>query len=98
MDTKIYIYIYKGTCLKIPLQLNEIFTSNVSAVLDGRRLSLKSEGSLEFSQRRVFSDGPPNFAILRVCGLREATHSEGGAGHSPLRSRRAQRSSLGTAV
>ena len=35
---------------------------------------------------------------FRVRALWEASHSEGDAGHSPLRSRRAQRASLGAAV
>jgi len=95
--TKIYKRI-KVYLLKIPVKFSQILTSNVSAFLKGRGLSLRERRVSAQVPSSVFSDGPPTFANLRVHKLREASHSEGDAGRSPLRSRRAQRASLRTAV
>ena len=96
-DTKIYKCV-KVYLLKIPLEFSEILTSNVSAFLGGRGLSLKEWRVSAQVPSSVFGDAPLNFAILRVRELSEASHAEGDAECGPLRSGRAQRASVRTTV
>lgn len=88
--TKIYIHKYvRIYLLKTPF---EILTSNALVHLNGQGLSLEDWlGVSAQDLSSAFSGSPSSIVNMRVGELRDVSHSEGDAGHSPLRFGKTQR-------
>lgn len=89
-DTKIHTHKYiKIHLLKIPF---EILTSNALLFLNGRELSLEEWLGVSAQDLSLaFSGSPLSVISMRVGELRDVSHTNGGAGNSPLPFGKAQR-------